>query len=62
MADVVASLGLPNRTYDVDGRRLLQYEFAHSSSTTAIFSIISLGFGGQNTALHGAHRPNDLWC
>lgn len=44
-AEVVASLGVPNRTYDGDGRRLLQYEFARPSSGPAIFPSIGLGFG-----------------
>lgn len=44
-ADVVANLGVPNRTYEADGRRLLQYEFARPSSRPAIFPSIGLGFG-----------------
>jgi hypothetical protein len=45
-ADVVANLGVPSRTYEGDGRRLLQYEFARPSSRPAIFPSIGLGFGG----------------
>lgn len=43
--EVVASLGVPSRTYDGDGRRLLQYEFARPSAAPAIFPSIGLGFG-----------------
>jgi hypothetical protein len=43
-ADVVTSLGVPSRTYEADGRRLLQYEFARPSSAPAIFPSIGLGF------------------
>jgi hypothetical protein len=43
--DVVAGLGVPNRTYDSDGRRLLQYEFARPSPAPAIVPSIGLGFG-----------------
>src|SRR5690349_11922448 len=43
--DVVAALGVPSRTYEGDGRRLLQYEFARPSSAPAIFPSIGLGFG-----------------
>lgn len=42
---VVAELGVPSRTYDGDGRRLLQYDFARPSSTPAIFPSIGLGVG-----------------
>ncbi len=45
-ADVVANLGVPSRTYEGDGRRLLQYEFARPSSRPAVFPSIGLGFGG----------------
>jgi hypothetical protein len=44
-ADVVAGLGVPSRTYDGDGRRLLQYEFARPSSSPAILPSLGLGFG-----------------
>jgi hypothetical protein len=44
-ADVVAGLGVPSRTYDGDGRRLLQYEFTRPSSTPAILPSVGLGFG-----------------
>ncbi len=44
-ADVVANLGVPSRTYEADGRRLLQYEFARPSSRPAVFPSIGLGFG-----------------
>jgi hypothetical protein len=47
-ADVVAGLGVPSRTYEGDGRRLLQYEFARPSSAPAILpgGGIGLGSGG----------------
>ena len=44
-ADVVSSLGVPSRTYEGDGRRLLQYEFARPSSSPVLFPSIGLGFG-----------------
>ncbi len=44
-ADVVANLGVPSRTYEGDGRRLLQYEFVRPSSRPAVFPSIGLGFG-----------------
>src|SRR5438105_4235630 len=45
-ADVVAGLGVPSRTYDGDGRRLLQYEFIQPSRSPAIMPGIGFGFGG----------------
>ena len=44
-ADLVSGLGVPNRTYEAEGRRLLQYEFARPSATPAITPSIGLGFG-----------------
>jgi hypothetical protein len=44
-AELVAALGVPNRTYDGDGRRLLQYEFLRPSTAPAIYPSIGLGFG-----------------
>ncbi|MBL6457255.1 hypothetical protein JMJ55_18120 [Belnapia sp. T6] len=45
-ADVVGNLGVPSRTYDGDGRRLLQYDIFRPSSSPAIIPGIGLGFGG----------------
>ncbi len=44
-ADVIAGLGVPHRTYDGDGRRLLQYEFVRPSPAPAVFPSIGFGFG-----------------
>ena len=44
-ADVVTGLGVPSRTYEGDGRRLLQYEFARPSSSPVLVPSIGLGFG-----------------
>ncbi len=44
-AEVVAALGVPSRTYEGDGRRLLQYEFARPSSAPAVYPSLGFGFG-----------------
>lgn len=44
-ADLVAGLGVPSRTYDADGRRLLQWDFLQPSTTPAVYPSIGLGFG-----------------
>jgi hypothetical protein len=45
-AELVAGLGVPNRTYDAaDGRRLLQYELYRPSSAPAVYPSIGFGFG-----------------
>jgi hypothetical protein len=40
---VVASLGVPSGTYEGDGRRLPQHEFARPSSASAILPGVGLG-------------------
>lgn len=52
-AEVVNALGVPTRTYEGDGRRLLQYEFARPSSTPAIFPSIGLGYRSGGWGWHG---------
>jgi hypothetical protein len=44
-AELVAGLGVPTRTYEADGRRLLQWDFVQPSSAPAIYPSIGLGFG-----------------
>lgn len=44
-AALVAGLGVPTRTYESDGRRLLQWDFVQQSSAPAIYPSIGLGFG-----------------
>jgi hypothetical protein len=44
-ADLVAGLGVPSRSYEADGRRLLQWDFVQQSSAPAIYPSIGLGFG-----------------
>lgn len=69
-ADLVASLGLPMRTYDTDSHRLLQWDFLQPSSRPAIYPSIGFGFGsfgfggvgfgvgtGVGMALGGAAAP-----
>jgi hypothetical protein len=43
----VAGLGVLSRTYEGDGRRLLQYEFARPSSAPAILPGMGIGFGSR---------------
>jgi hypothetical protein len=50
-AEVVAGLGVPSRTYEGDGRRLLQYEFARPSSAPAILPGIGIGFGSGGVGI-----------
>lgn len=50
-ADLVAGFGVPSRTYDGDGRRLLQYELATPSATPAIRPSIGLGFGSWGSGV-----------
>ncbi|MDN3568501.1 hypothetical protein ACFQY5_16550 [Paeniroseomonas aquatica] len=50
-ADVVAGFGVPSRTYDGDGRRLLQYELATPSAAPAIRPSIGLGIGGWGSGV-----------
>jgi hypothetical protein len=44
-AELVSGLGVPNRTYEAEGRRLLQYEFTRPSASPAVYPSIGLGFG-----------------
>ena len=44
-AELVAGLGVPSRTYDADGRRLLQWDFLQPSTSPAVYPSIGLGFG-----------------
>jgi hypothetical protein len=53
----VAALGVPSRTYDGDGRRLLQYEFARPSPTPAIFPSIGLASAAGAGAADGGSAP-----
>ncbi|MDO9708986.1 hypothetical protein [Paracraurococcus lichenis] len=45
-AELVAGLGVPSRTYDADGRRLLQWDFLQPGAGPAVYPSIGLGFGG----------------
>jgi hypothetical protein len=42
-AEVVTGLGVPNRTYEGDGRHLLQHEFLRPCSAPAILPGVGLG-------------------
>ena len=44
-AELVAGLGVPSRSYEADGRRLLQWDFLRQSPGPAIYPSIGLGFG-----------------
>jgi hypothetical protein len=44
-AALVASLGVPSRTYEADGRRLLQWDFLQPNSAPAVYPSLGLGFG-----------------
>lgn len=44
-ADLIAGLGVPQRTYDGDGRRLLHYDLSRPSRSPAIWPSIGLGVG-----------------
>lgn len=47
-AQLVSALGVPERSYEVDGRRFLQYSFAGPARGPAISPGIGLGIGGGN--------------
>src|SRR3954469_13644082 len=47
-ATLVAGLGVPTRTYEADGRRLLQWDFVQPNPGPALYPSIGLGFGGFN--------------
>ena len=44
-ADLISGLGVPSRTYDGDGRRLLQYDFVQPAPGPGIVPSLGLGFG-----------------
>jgi len=44
-AELVAGLGVPSRSYEANGRRLLQWDFVQPSPGPAIYPSIGLGFG-----------------
>ncbi|TCZ54274.1 hypothetical protein [Roseicella aquatilis] len=44
-AELVAGLGVPSRTYEADGRRLLQWDFLQPNPGPALYPSIGLGFG-----------------
>jgi hypothetical protein len=44
-AELVAGLGVPTRSYEADGRRLLQWDFVQPSTAPAVYPSIGLGFG-----------------
>jgi hypothetical protein len=44
-ADLIAGLGVPQRTYDGDGQRLLHYDLSRPSSTPSVWPSIGFGFG-----------------
>ncbi len=44
-ADLVAGLGVPSRTYEAQGRRLLAYEFGGTATSPAIVPGLGLGLG-----------------
>jgi hypothetical protein len=44
-AELVAGLGVPSRSYEAGGRRLLQWDFMQQSSGPSIYPSIGLGFG-----------------
>jgi hypothetical protein len=50
-AEVVAGLGVPSRTYEGDGRRLLQYEFVRPSSAPAFLPGVGIGFGSGGVGI-----------
>jgi hypothetical protein len=43
--ELVAGLGVPSRTYEADGRRLLQWDFLQQNAGPAIYPSIGFGFG-----------------
>jgi hypothetical protein len=44
-ADLVAGLGVPSRSWESGGTRLLQYDLFQSSPAPAVYPSIGLGFG-----------------
>lgn len=44
-AELVATLGVPARTYDVEGRRFLQYEDRRLVSTGGAYPFAGFGYG-----------------
>ena len=44
-ADLVAGLGVPSRTYEAEGRRLLAFEFTSTAASPAIVPGLGLGLG-----------------
>jgi hypothetical protein len=50
-AEVVAGLGVPSRTYEGDGRRLLQYGFARPSLAPTILPGVGIGFGSGGVGI-----------
>jgi hypothetical protein len=44
-AALVAGLGVPSRTYEAEGRRLLQWDFLQPAPGPAVYPSIGLGFG-----------------
>jgi hypothetical protein len=45
------SSGVTSRTYQGDGRRLLQYEFARPSPAPAILPSVQIGFGSGRVGI-----------
>lgn len=45
-AELVAGLGVPTRTYEAEGRRLLQWDFVQPNPGPAVIPSIGLGVGG----------------
>ena len=43
---LVSTLGVPERVYEADGRRFLQYSFAGQSSSPTVSPGIGIGIGG----------------
>ena len=44
-AELVAGLGVPSRAHEVEGRRLLAYEFSGAASSPGIVPGLGLGLG-----------------
>lgn len=44
-AALVSGFGVPSRTYEADGRRLLQYDLWQPAAAPAVYPSIGLGFG-----------------
>jgi hypothetical protein len=43
--ELVASLGVPSRTYEAEGHRLLQWDFVQPPAGPAVYPSIGFGFG-----------------